>query len=153
MLLLCAATGDWPYNFYIFLRIAVTGTLTVVLFRVYPRREIFWSVALGLIALIFNPIAPFHFSKDSWRLLNILAAITLGTLIAMSKTSTLKEPKRVMPVARVNCSECERLDAEFIAVRSRLRLAEAEGRPTKALAEKEIAVLGEIMSHRVEHSS
>ena len=93
LLLIAAAVGDWPYNFYILLRFAVTGAVLLALLRTYPRREMFWSVALCAIALLFNPVAPFHFSKTTWIELNWFAAATLLILASVSLEAENKDVK------------------------------------------------------------
>lgn len=76
-LLLLAAFGTWPYNFYILTRIIVCPTLIWLALLVHPRRKLLWEIPIAVFALIFNPIAPFHLAKATWGMLNILAAIAI----------------------------------------------------------------------------
>ena len=84
LFLLLAAVSDWPYNFYVLLRIIVCGSLVASLFVIYTRRPVIWIVTLGSIALIFNPISPLHFQKETWRIWNWIASIPIALFIALS---------------------------------------------------------------------
>lgn len=152
LLLFCAAVGDWPYNFYIFSRIVVTGVLVVACARVYRSHHAIWSVTSGVVALVFNPLAPFHFSKESWHLLNVLAASAIMLLIVLSRTNNKEHTDRMLPGDAMICVECERLDREFVSIRAKRTMAAMQGQATKALDEKELELLGKILSHKTEHA-
>lgn len=83
-LLFLAAFGAWPYNFYILTRIAVCVTSAWMAFQLHANRRFLWECGLIIVALLFNPIAPFHFSKETWALFNVLAALTLAPGIFVS---------------------------------------------------------------------
>ena len=77
ILLLLAVFGTWPYNFYILTRIIVCPTLIWLTFLIHPKRKLFWEIPVVIFALIFNPIAPFHFAKDTWGMFNVLTAMVI----------------------------------------------------------------------------
>ena len=91
LLLLFAALGTWPYNFYILTRIVVCATAVLIALVLHGRRHFWWEILILLVALIFNPIAPFHFAKDVWRFFNVLAALIIAPAIFIS----LKEQRVV----------------------------------------------------------
>ena len=69
------AATDLPYGYYLFLRWIACGTAIVAAIQSYLRNRIGMIWLMGIVALIFNPIAPFHFDKDTWRILDIGAGI------------------------------------------------------------------------------
>lgn len=75
--LLLAASTTWPYNFYVLTRIVVCPTLIWITFLIHKKQPAIWEILVVFFALIFNPIAPFHFARETWALLNILAVITI----------------------------------------------------------------------------
>jgi len=78
LFLLLAAFGSWPYNFYILTRVVVCLTSVWFAIQLHSKRRLLWEVAVIAIALIFNPVTPFHLDKHTWRILNILGAIVLA---------------------------------------------------------------------------
>ena len=75
--LILAAFGSWPYNFYILTRIVVCFSFACLAVLLHRRRRFVWEAAIAFWALLFNPVAPFRFAKDTWQLFNIAALITL----------------------------------------------------------------------------
>jgi hypothetical protein len=72
-----AAFGSWPYNFYILTRIVVCFCFVCFAVLLHRFQRFAWEGAIAFWALLFNPIAPFRFPKDTWQLFNIAALITL----------------------------------------------------------------------------
>jgi len=73
--------ADLPYGFYRLLRWVACGVAIASVVQLHQNRHIGWAWALGIVALIFNPLIPFHFSKDTWRVLDFSAgALFLVTL-------------------------------------------------------------------------
>ena len=67
---------DLPYGYYTFLRIAITFTAVYGLIKEYSGNIDFWIIALGIIAILFNPIIPIHLGdKSIWRLINIVCGV------------------------------------------------------------------------------
>ena len=63
--LFAAVIPIWPYGYYTLLRLVVTG------FAIYglvtaPTLASGHRVALGFIALLFNPLAPVYLSRAAW---------------------------------------------------------------------------------------
>ncbi len=74
MLLLAIPSGVWPYGYYILLRWMVTGTALFVLWTAYELKKTSWLWIMGIIALLFNPIAPIHLDKETWVVLDLIVA-------------------------------------------------------------------------------
>jgi ribosomal protein L40E len=88
ILLLLAAFGSWPYNFYILTRIVVCLTSIWVAIQLHSKRYFLLEVPIIAIALIFNPVAPFHLDKATWRLFNIFGAFVLAPCtLSITKSS------------------------------------------------------------------
>ncbi len=83
LLLLAASGARLPYSYFQFLRLFVCGgSAYATLVAVSHSRRPF-AFALGLVALVFNPIIPFHFERETWTLLNLTAAVVLSCEISL----------------------------------------------------------------------
>jgi hypothetical protein len=66
------ALGSWPYGYYQLLRLVVCGASIYVSFTAYNWQKT-WAVWLfGLVAILFNPLIPIHFSREVWKLIDVL---------------------------------------------------------------------------------
>lgn len=81
------AIADLPYGFYRLVRwvVFVVGIAAAFRFKDSPG----WMWGMGFVALVFNPIFPFHFDKVVWRVLDAGAGVAFyrafGRLRAKSK--------------------------------------------------------------------
>ncbi len=73
-LLLAIPSGIWPYGYYILLRWVVTGTALFILWTAYELKKTSWLWIMGIIALLFNPIAPIHLDKETWVVIDLIVA-------------------------------------------------------------------------------
>jgi hypothetical protein len=74
-LLLLLALADWPYGYYQFLRLVVCGVGIYMAVTVYQWRKM-WAIWLfGIAAVLFNPFAPIHLSKDLWQPIDVGCAV------------------------------------------------------------------------------
>ena len=74
--LLFLAIINLPYGYYTFLRIVVTFTAVYGIIKEYNGELDFGIIALGLIAVLFNPIIPIHLGEQNiWRVLNLICGI------------------------------------------------------------------------------
>jgi len=71
---LLSAISILPYNCYITLRFAVCIVASYGVYRAFTKDEFFISGVFLLTAILFNPIFPFHFSKNTWIILDLLSA-------------------------------------------------------------------------------
>jgi hypothetical protein len=75
-ILLVIATARLPYGYYTFRRIVTCGIaawIAFVGFRENPAIKV-WSIALALIAVLFNPILTIHLDRSTWFYLDLGAA-------------------------------------------------------------------------------
>ena len=68
-----------PYGFYTLLRIVVCAAAGYLAFREYRMKEsaTVWTVALAIIAVLFNPLIPVHLSREVWAPVDVVAALVL----------------------------------------------------------------------------
>lgn len=93
IVMLLFALADNPYIYYQILRWVVGCTIGFSAYLAYENKKVFWAFVLGIIAIIFNPITPFHLDRDIWAFLNIVAAFMLILNIIFYKF-TIKKVKK-----------------------------------------------------------
>lgn len=71
--------ADNPYSYYQFLRWLILGVGGYSAYLVYNSGRKIWMGIFVVIALFFNPIIPFHFQRDTWQIIDIIAAIIFFT--------------------------------------------------------------------------
>ena len=81
---------DMPYGFYTFARLAVFVFSIIHLFVWHEKNKEFSAkyIPVIVIAILWNPISPIYFGKETWIVLNICAIITegiVGVLACRSK--------------------------------------------------------------------
>lgn len=76
-LILLGALGNHPYAYYQFLRWAVCGVTGYGAFTAHERKNVVWVWTFGVMAVVFNPIVPFYLQRETWQLLDIVAAVVL----------------------------------------------------------------------------
>jgi len=75
IILLLWALADNPYGYYQFLRwvILVVGAYSA--YSVYNLGSKSWPWVFGIIAVLFNPIIPFTFQRETWQFIDVIVAI------------------------------------------------------------------------------
>jgi len=80
---------DWPYVYYSFLRIIVTGVAIYYAYYLYIaiKKLSFWFWGLIIIALLFNPIFPIYLrDKAIWGVIDVIVAVFfIGLMIKYKK--------------------------------------------------------------------
>jgi hypothetical protein len=72
---LLLALTPLPYGYYQFLRIAVCLIGIAIAVDRYSARALPAAAISAVAAIVFNPIAPLHFEREIWALLNVVAAV------------------------------------------------------------------------------
>lgn len=88
--LLVWALERHPYNYYKMLRWVVCGTTAYITALSIIQKKYFWTILTGSFAILFNPFIPFHLDRDTWRIIDMIAAGEIITTIFFIK------PKRLM---------------------------------------------------------
>lgn len=74
VLLLAAALPVWPYGYYMLLRVVVFAAGGFCAWSLWQEGRQPVAVALGIVAVLFNPFVPAHLSREIWTLINLAAA-------------------------------------------------------------------------------
>jgi hypothetical protein len=90
---LFAALGQWPYSYYTLLRLVVCGAGAYTAYVMYGWRRIALAWLFGLVAVLFNPIALVHLSRDLWRPIDLICAL-LFAVVAVVVTKSPREQER-----------------------------------------------------------
>jgi hypothetical protein len=75
--LLFYAAGKRSYNYYVLVRFAVCAGSVYLAFRWWRSA---WFVALLFlgVAVLFNPVAPFRFQKETWSTIDLITSAAFG---------------------------------------------------------------------------
>lgn len=84
-ILLAVAVLNLPYNYYTMMRWVVSLAACFIAWRLYMRggRLVFTSVLFAAVAILFNPIAPMHFERETWAVFNVAGAavFVMGAIV------------------------------------------------------------------------
>lgn len=91
--LLLTALAKLPYGYYTFMRWIVSIVAVLTAHSAY-RWGYSWAIwVFGLTAVLFNPLAPIHMSRDVWCLLDFGAA---AVFMAAGLSLTRRERKETV---------------------------------------------------------
>jgi uncharacterized membrane protein len=76
--LLLIALADLPYGYYTFLRIFVCATSAFGALRAHQSNQSPWALVLAGGAILFNPVIPIYFSRETWAIIDVVAAVIIG---------------------------------------------------------------------------
>lgn len=86
VLILFGGLGTHPYSYYQFLRWAVCLAGIYAAYLYYKKGQQVWVWIFGIIAVLFNPVAPFYLSRSNWQLFDAIG----GTVFFISLFSKRK---------------------------------------------------------------
>jgi len=136
---LLAALLDWPYGYYVFLRIVVCIAALFVIATAYESRQT-WAIWLwGTIAVLFNPIIKIPLSRETWQPIDLVCAVlfVIGAII-IKRTKQIIESKNDDFYERLKKyqerekyldnleKQCDQLDAEFDEIERRAKMHEKQ---------------------------
>jgi hypothetical protein len=75
IILLIASAGKLPYGYYQLLRWVTTAAGAYAAFQSHQSNKKVWTWIFGIIAVLFNPIVPFYFSKSTWQPIDQITAV------------------------------------------------------------------------------
>ncbi|HEY4516765.1 hypothetical protein A2763_00960 [Candidatus Kaiserbacteria bacterium RIFCSPHIGHO2_01_FULL_54_36] len=76
ILLVLGALTDVPYYaYYQLMNWVVVGAALVTAWQAYKLNKDWLMWLFVLVAVVFNPLAPFYFSADMWRIADVIVAI------------------------------------------------------------------------------
>ncbi len=79
ILFLLIALADLPYGYFQFLKWVVLASAGYAAYLYYQSKKKVWVFIFGIIALLFNPIFRFYFSRETWCILDVIVAIIFFT--------------------------------------------------------------------------
>jgi hypothetical protein len=71
---LVLAIRRWPYSYYSILRWTVCTVAVYGAVRAIRSGRQAWAWIFAAMAILFNPVAPIHFSRSDWRVVDVMAA-------------------------------------------------------------------------------
>jgi hypothetical protein len=83
VLLVFAATGRHPYNFYTALRWICCAVFVYSAFTARETNRVPWAWIFGVLAVLFNPILPVHLRRDTWQTIDwaTIAVIVIAAIV------------------------------------------------------------------------
>lgn len=75
--ILIGAMWSHPYGYYQFLRWAITIIGAYSAYLAYEYKDNTWAWIFGIIVVLFNPIIPFTFEKETWQIIDVATAIII----------------------------------------------------------------------------
>jgi len=75
ILFLLGALGDNPYSYYQFLRWIILAIGAYSAYLAYNAGKKAWTWTFGAIAVLFNPIIPFSFQRETWQIIDVIVAL------------------------------------------------------------------------------
>jgi hypothetical protein len=88
--LLLLALLRWPYGYYVFMRWVVTAASAYGAWVAYADGRHVWTWVLGAVALLFNPILPFHMRREDWMVFDLIGAGLLFAAALLLRTPARK---------------------------------------------------------------
>ncbi|MGH9878865.1 MAG: DUF6804 family protein [Nitrososphaerales archaeon] len=76
-----------PYDYYVLLRWVVCGVSVYGAWIALELDKAGWFWCFGIIALVFNPLIPFHLSRETWTFIDIAGAmLLLGSILVLGRS-------------------------------------------------------------------
>ena len=77
IMLLLAIPAIWPYSYFQILRWVVAIVACYNAYKAYESQNNKWMIIMGAIAVLFNPISPIYFEKETWVIIDLVASIIM----------------------------------------------------------------------------
>lgn len=81
--MLVLAMASWPYGYYQLLRLVICGASIFLIWYFYSidKRSVGWLFIIP--AVLFNPLIPLYFARETWIPLDVAAAcLFFGSILA-----------------------------------------------------------------------
>lgn len=72
--LLLAIPSFFPYGYFVFLRILVTGVSLYNVSIAHKNHRRNWVVVMIMVAILFNPLFPVYLEKELWIVIDVVVA-------------------------------------------------------------------------------
>jgi hypothetical protein len=89
LLLVCAVLGEWPYDFFVLLRVVVFTTCIIAIISIgrEDQRSAWLAVILAFI-VIYNPLLPLHLHRATWIWINVITVPVFALLCFVLEDGT-----------------------------------------------------------------
>ncbi len=81
--MLFAALGRHPYDYYTLLRWIACGVCAFTAFQSMQSKKTGWLIIFVIAAVMLNPVAPIHLKRETWAFVDAAAAVLLLVSIAV----------------------------------------------------------------------
>jgi len=71
LMLVLGAVLTWPYAYFSLLRVVVCGCAAYLAWLLFESERAGWGVALGGVALLFNPFLPVYLTRGIWQVIDV----------------------------------------------------------------------------------
>jgi hypothetical protein len=93
--LLGGVFGQWPYAFYVLLRVVVCFSAAYTVVNAHSMRKSPWAWVMAAVAVVFNPLIPLKMSRSDWSPIDLAAAgVFLTYLLTLWKRERPLEKSR-----------------------------------------------------------
>src|ERR1035438_10283537 len=75
--MLFAALGSQPHDYYTLLRWVACGICAYTAFQSIQNKQTGWLCICAIAAVVLNPIAPLHLKRDDWSIVDAAVAVLL----------------------------------------------------------------------------
>jgi hypothetical protein len=75
IIMLFGALGQWPYGYFVLLRWVVTAGAIILAINAFEKNIDWAKVVFIFIAILFNPIALVHLSREIWIPIDVIAGV------------------------------------------------------------------------------
>lgn len=81
------AIADLPYGFYRLVRWIACGVAVASAIQMHGAKRTGWVWSFGVVALVFNPLFPFNFPRNTWVFFDAGAGSCFLTLFWQTRTT------------------------------------------------------------------
>lgn len=92
--LLLAVSSRWPYSFYVLMRLTVCAIAIYLAHSSFVAGRTVWVLALGAVAVLFNPVLPMRMHRSDWSTLDMIGASVFVLWAIVSLLQVRKGPRR-----------------------------------------------------------
>ena len=75
IIMLFGALGQWSYGYFVLLRWVVTAGAIIVAINAFDKNIDWAKIVFVFTAILFNPIAPVHLSREIWIPIDVIAGV------------------------------------------------------------------------------
>jgi hypothetical protein len=91
ILMLFWALAHNPYSYYQILRWVIAGVTGYSACMAYEQGKTAWAWIFGIIAVLFNPVAPIYLARETWSVIDlIVAAILVASIFKLKAVAKTK---------------------------------------------------------------